>query len=216
MRLLACTFALLTAVFSGGAHAAKVYRCPDGTYADKPCGEGARVVTTTRRSSGGTDTQRACAAVGEDAERISRKKTGGVSATQALAAVDNEYLGVQEKSARRRFVTSVYQTPGSPGEVRAIVEADCLAKADAAEKEREKERAAKAAAEAAAAKAAAQPAPAAAEPAKTAGLSKEQCDKLKKDLAAVRKQQAALAELDDAAPASGAGSMDASLGGLCN
>ena len=64
MRLLACTFALLTAVFSGGAHAAKVYRCPDGTYADKPCGEGARVVTTTRRSSGGTDTQRACAAVG--------------------------------------------------------------------------------------------------------------------------------------------------------
>ena len=43
--------AVLAALFALPAApvvAANVYRCPDGSYADKPCGQGQKVVTTTR------------------------------------------------------------------------------------------------------------------------------------------------------------------------
>ena len=43
MRATSLLCALLLALPPLSAHGAKVYRCPDGSYADKPCGEGARV-----------------------------------------------------------------------------------------------------------------------------------------------------------------------------
>ena len=174
---------LLVLLAPAVAGAAPVYRCPDGSYADKPCGADARVVTTTRRSSPEGGGQRACIAVGQDAEQISRRKAGGASAAQLLAAVDNGPLSFEEKAARKKFVVTVFQTPGSPAEVRALAEADCVTRTRAAEP-----------AQAAPKPASAEPAPAAA--AAPAGMTKDQCDRLRKDLASLRKHKAALAELE--------------------
>jgi len=212
MRATPLLCALLLTVPPVVAHGAKVYRCPDGSYADKPCGEGARVVTTTRRSSSENAAHQACVSVGEDAERLARRKAGGTTPAQLLAAVDHEALPFAEKAARRKFVATVAQTPGSPAEVRAIVEGDCVARAEAEAK----------AARAAAAKPEPAPTPAPA-PKKVAerppGLGKEECARLKKDLAMLQQQQAIMADLDGVAPDSRSGGTKsdslASLNGLC-
>ena len=197
---IAVLLALLAPAVTG---AAPVYRCPDGSYADKPCGADARVVTTTRRSSPEGGARRACIAVGQDAEQISRRKAGGASAAQLLTAVDNGPLSFEEKAARKKFVVTVFQTPGSPAEVRALAEADCVARTRAAE-----------AAQAAPKPAPAEPAPAAA--AAPAGMPKEHCDRLRKDLAALRKHKAALAEVEGMeVPSDGRDERDNPLAGLC-
>jgi hypothetical protein len=212
MRTPSLLCALLLALPPVGANGAKVYRCPDGSYADKPCGEGARVVTTTRRSSSDNAAHQACVAVGEDAERLARRKAGGTTPAQLLAAVDHEALPFAEKAARRKFVATVTQTPGSPAEVRAVVEGDCVARAEADAR----------AARAAAAKPEPVPTPAPA-PKKVAerppGLGKEQCERLKKDLALLQQQQALMADLDGVVPDARSGSakttLPSSLDGLC-
>lgn len=184
-------------------HAAKVYRCPDGSYADKPCGEGAKVVTTTRRASSDNPAERLCLALGEEAMRIAKQKAGGMSVSQAIAAVENQYVPFEEKAARKKLVVTVYQTPGTPSEARSLVEADCVTKEKDAKAAREAQ-AAREAREAAAAKANAQKqqtaeAPAAAPaPAATAALSPEQCKQLKQTMAAM--SAGAAAGLDDDAP----------------
>ncbi len=211
MRATSLLCALLLALPPLSAHGAKVYRCPDGSYADKPCGEGARVVTTTRRSSSDNAAHQACVAVGEDAERLARRKAGGTTPAQLLAAVDHEALPFAEKAARRKFVATVTQTPGSPAEVRAIVEGDCVARAEAD---------ARAARAAAAAKPEPAPTPA---PRKVAerqpGLGKDECERLKKDLAGLQQQQALMADLDglgtDARSGSAKPGSLPSLNGIC-
>lgn len=184
--------------------AAKVYRCPDGSYADKPCGEGAKVVTTTRRASSDNPAERLCLALGDEAMRIARQKAGGMSVSQAIAAVENQYIPFEEKAARKKLVVTVYQTPGTPAEARSLVEADCVTKEKEAKAAREAQAAREAREAAAAAKANAQKqqaaeTPAAAPaPAATAALSPEQCKQLKQTMAAM--SAGAAAGLDDDAP----------------
>ena len=84
---------LLALLFAAAAaHAAKVYRCPDGSYADKPCGEGQRVVTTTTRYTVSPDADRQCVALAYAAEDITRGKAAGGTVQLALQQVDDSGL----------------------------------------------------------------------------------------------------------------------------
>lgn len=193
---LPAALAALLSLLASAAPAANVYRCPDGSYADKPCGQGQKVVTTTRRSSSSSDEARSCTALGEDAERLARKKAAGVTASQALAGVDNEYIPFEEKAARKKFVVQVFRAQGSPAEVRSLVEADCVAEKRAVAEKTAAERAAAERAAAAEKSAAARTPPATvAAGGATAGMSKEQCDRMKKDIAAMQRQQAEAAAI---------------------
>lgn len=186
--------ALVSAFATPAVQAANVYRCPDGSYADKPCGQGQRVVTTTSRSSSTSDTVRACTTLGQDAERLARKKAGGVTAAQALAGVDNEYIPFEEKAARKKFVVQVFRTPGSPAEVRSLIEADCVAERKALAEKAASERAAAEKAAAAERTPRPQPTTVAATAAPTT-MSKEQCERMKRDMAALQKQQQDAADI---------------------
>lgn len=196
-RTLLALAGLVATCLASPAHAAKVYRCPDGSYADKPCGEGARVVTTTRRSSPGSEADRACMDVGARAEKIARRRDDGLPPGKAIAAVDNEYVPYEEKSARRKLVVAVYRQQGTPAEVRSVMEAECLrqAREDAAARQAradQEARDAAAAREAAAAKAKADPAPAAPAPVADARttMSKKQCEELRQMVAAMSRSPA--------------------------
>jgi CO/xanthine dehydrogenase FAD-binding subunit len=129
---------LLTAVASiagtSTAQAAKVYRCPDGSYADKPCGEGQRVVTTTRRYTAVPGEDKECVAMADDAEELANGKASGVTSAQALKRVEEAGLPYEQRTLRKKFVVKVYQTSGSPAEVRSLVEADCVSDKKAASK----------------------------------------------------------------------------------
>lgn len=197
-----CPIVLLA--LASGAGAANVYRCPDGSYADKPCGEGQRVVTTTRRASSDSAAERACLAQGEEAFRIARQKAAGLPVNKAIASVDNLYVPFEEKAARKKLVVTVYQMQGTPAEARSLAEADCVAKEQAAQAERQAkaEREAREA-EAAAKNQAARKTPAdtpvpGAPPTTTASLSAEQCKQLKQTMAAM--SAASAAGLDDHTP----------------
>jgi hypothetical protein len=168
------------------AEAAKVYRCPDGSYADKPCGEGQRVVTTTKRHSTVPGADQECVALADDAEELALGKAGGVTSAQALKRVDESGLPYEQRTLRKKFVVKIHQTAGSPAEVRAIVEADCLTDRKAAAKAA----AEKAAAEQAAARATTPTQTAnAGAAAPAAGPSRTQCDDLRRTLALLRNRQ---------------------------
>lgn len=166
------------------AAAAKVYRCPDGSYADKPCGEGARVVTTTKRYSTTPDADRECVAVADDAEEIAQGKAGGLPVEKALKRVDESGLPYEKRTLRKKVIVKIYQMTGSPAEVRSVVEADCVT---------DKKAAAKAAAQPAPSNKAgdsrpAEPAPAA--PAASNEAARKQCEDMKKQIDTIRRSLA--------------------------
>jgi hypothetical protein len=172
------------------AQAAKVYRCPDGSYADKPCGEGQRVVTTTKRYTAVPGEDKECVAMADDAEELASGKASGMTSAQALKRVDEAGLPYEQRTLRKKFVVKVYQTAGSPAEVRSLVEADCVSDKKAAAKTAAAEKAAadKAASDQAARAASTQTANAGT--AAPAGApAKSQCDELKRTLAALRNRQ---------------------------
>lgn len=174
---------LIALLFAAPAvHAAKVYRCPDGSYADKPCGEGQRVVTTTKRHTVAPDADRQCVALADDAEDLARGKAEGVTVQRALKQVDESGLPYEKRTQRKKFVVKVYQTPGSAAEIRSIVEADCVTEKKA-DKARDAERAAGESVRANAGV----PAPAASTP-DTGEAQRRQCESAKAQIESIRKQ----------------------------
>lgn len=171
--------------------AAKVYRCPDGSYADKPCGEGQRVVTTTKRYTAVPGEDKECVAMADDAEELAEGKTRGVTSAQALKRVDEAGLPYEQRTLRKKFVVKIYQTTGSPAEIRSLVEADCVSDKKAAAKTAAAEKAAadKAAADKAAAEQARAQSANAGGTAVAGGPSKAQCEELKRTLGLLRKRQ---------------------------
>lgn len=174
---------LIALLFAAPAvHAAKVYRCPDGSYADKPCGEGQRVVTTTKRHTVAPDADRQCVALADDAEDLARGKAEGVTVQRALKQVDESGLPYEKRTQRKKFVVKIYQTPGSAAEVRSIVEADCVTEKKA-EKTKDAERAS---AESVRPNAGT---PTAAQPAADNGdAQRRQCESAKAQIESLRKQ----------------------------
>ncbi len=173
------------------AQAAKVYRCPDGSYADKPCGEGQRVVTTTKRYTAVPGEDKECVAMADDAEELASGKANGVTSAQALKRVDEAGLPYEQRTLRKKFVVKVYQTTGSPAEIRSLVEADCVSDKKAAAKTAAAERAAadKAAADRAATEQARAQSANAGGTTVAGGPNKAQCDELKRTMALLRKRQ---------------------------
>jgi hypothetical protein len=119
--------------------AAGVFRCPDGSYQDKPCGEGGKLVTSTTREAPpekGQDAQ--CLGRAKLAEKFARDKAGGATPEAILARVDKEMMPYEERVARKKFAAEVLQMKGGPAEVRATVEADCMEQKNAAARDAER------------------------------------------------------------------------------
>lgn len=135
-------------VVAADAQAAGVFRCPDGSYQDEPCGDGGKLVTKTSREAPpekGHDAQ--CLARARLAEKFARDKAGGTSPEDILARVDKEMMPYEERVARQKFAAEVLQMKGGPAEVKATVEVECMEKkADAAREAADKKAAAEQAA----------------------------------------------------------------------
>jgi hypothetical protein len=206
LRIATALFCLgAMAVAGAQARAAGVYRCPDGSYQDKPCGDGARLVTRTSRTpppEKGQDQQ--CLSRAKLAEQFARERDGGASPESILARVDKEMLPYEERVVRKKFVVDVLQLAGGPAEVRATVEADCLERKAAAARKAAEEKAAAEQAEATAVRKAAEGAASASQASAAARDAREQQE------ARVRACEDARLALDSAKAAErGGGTIDA-------
>jgi hypothetical protein len=164
MREALWTVAILAAAaLSAPAGAQTMYKCGK-QYQDRPCdaGQQGRAVgsATSARPTAGAASDAECAQRGSDALKVAWSREGGATAERLLAEIDAKGISSSKKAQERALVQSVYQKRGSAPQIRAAVEAECLA---------EKEKAAQAAALAAAAAKLqpAAPAPAQAAPAAT-------------------------------------------------
>ena len=121
-RLWVITAALL---LSNPTTAQTLYRCGN-QYQDKPCekGEPAKRISAgaKRTASAATPASDAeCARRGERALKIVWARETGATAEQQLAEVPSSAPDQQ------RLVTAVYEKRGSAPEIRAAIEADCMA-----------------------------------------------------------------------------------------
>jgi len=148
----------------------------------------------------------------DDAEELANSKAGGVTSAQALKRVDEAGLPYEQRTLRKKFVVKIYQTTGSPAEVRSVVEADCVSDRKAAAKTAAAE---KAAADQAA-RATSAPSASAGGTAVAGGPGKAQCDELKRTLALLRTRQRDGSGGDDMDPMQGEQrDSEKQLAGLC-
>lgn len=105
--------------------AGHVYRCPDGSFQDKPCGDGGVVVVKNRPPpQAGSD--KACVEVAQRAEEVAKMKAQGVKVDAVLADIDNRSDGYEKKLQDKKFAVDAYKF-GSPAEAKVSAEADCMA-----------------------------------------------------------------------------------------
>jgi hypothetical protein len=127
------------------ADAQTMYKC-GRQYQDRPCegGQQGRAVGSAISSQGAANAvaDAECSQRGSDALKVVWSREGGATAERLLAEIDAKSISSSKKAEERALVQSVYQKRGSAPQVRAAIEADCVA---------EKEKAAQAAALAAAA-----------------------------------------------------------------
>lgn len=105
------------------AHAQKMYRCGN-TYQDRPCAgeQQGKVIGSTgakRPTAVATAVDGHCAQTGAKAQKIMWAKEAGRTEEMQLAAA----AGAEE----RKLIAEVYRKRGSSVEVRAAIEADCVA-----------------------------------------------------------------------------------------
>jgi hypothetical protein len=128
MMMLGCVIA--AAAFCAPAAAQKMYRC-GSTYQETPCtgnqqGKEINAVgPASAQSVGGTDA--ACAQRGVASQKIVWAREAGATAEKALADVENKSLSRGQKEEEKRLIADIYQKRGSAPEIRAAIEADCLA-----------------------------------------------------------------------------------------
>jgi len=116
----AAVIAVIGAALSGQPAAQTMYRCGK-QYQDRPCDagqQGRAVGNATTQGSGGTSDAE-CSQRGERALKIIWAREGGTTADAALS---------QARSADERgLVQQVYARRGSSSQIRAAIEADCVA-----------------------------------------------------------------------------------------
>ena len=105
------------------AAAQKMYRCGN-VYQDRPCdnGQAAKVVSGNGGGSSLPDkpgADAACTQRGLDSQKIVWSREAGATAEKMLAQA--------KTSSEKTLVTDVYRRYGSAPQVRAAIEADCLA-----------------------------------------------------------------------------------------
>ena len=102
-----------------------VYRCPDGSFQDKPCGAGGVIVAKNRPPpQAGSD--KACVEAGQRAEELAKLKLQGVKLEALLADIDSRSDGYDKKLEEKKLVVDAYKF-GAPAEAKVSVEADCVA-----------------------------------------------------------------------------------------
>lgn len=120
------------------AQAQRMYRCGN-QYQDTPCGAGQKSQAVNTSGSGKTPGQSssdpACAARGAAAQQLMITREAGVTREKQLTSIDAKNLHPDQNLAEKNLIASVYGKRGSTPEVRAAIEAECVA---------EKERAAQA------------------------------------------------------------------------
>jgi hypothetical protein len=122
----AAVFSLALLAFIA-ADAQTLFRCGK-TYQDRPCdaGQETKVLTTSRsaspQSTGTSDAS--CVQRGVDAQKIVWTREGGAILDQQLANA--------RSSDERKLVADVYNRRGTSSEIRAFIEADCVAEKEKA------------------------------------------------------------------------------------
>ena len=114
-------------LFVSPAFAGKLYRCSDGSYQDKPCGDGSGAVVGVNRPAPRADADRACVETGKRAESLAKSKATGVPLEDVLAQIDNRDEPYERRIEQKKFAVQVYQAKGSPTEARILFEAECVA-----------------------------------------------------------------------------------------
>jgi hypothetical protein len=123
------------AAFVSLACPAAVYRCPDGSFQDKPCDKGDSKVITKRNTAGKPKPpDDACAALGLDAAEVARARAAGATSEALIAEVDKTGLVYAKKLERKKLIVDVFQKTGTPQEVGILFEADCAAAREQARK----------------------------------------------------------------------------------
>lgn len=111
------------------AQAQTMYRCGK-TYQDRPCdnGQQGKVIGSSEapRASPKSVADASCARRGEDAQKIVWAREGG--------ALQDKLLAEARSGERRKLIADVYAIRGTTGEVRAAIEADCIAEKEMAAK----------------------------------------------------------------------------------
>jgi hypothetical protein len=128
------------------AHAQKMYRCGN-SYQDQPCtgAQQSKVVGHVGTSTAAASTQAKdmqCNQRGAEALKIVWMRDNGATKERKISELDTKSISDAGREEELQLIESVYRKRGSAPEVRAAVEAECIA---------EKERLAQAAALAAAA-----------------------------------------------------------------
>ncbi len=116
----AAVIAVIGAVLSGQPAAQTMYRCGK-QYQDRPCDagrQGRAVGNATTQGSGGTSDAE-CRQRGEHALKIIWAREGGTTADAALSQAGS--------ADERGLVQQVYARRGSSSQIRAAIEADCVA-----------------------------------------------------------------------------------------
>jgi hypothetical protein len=121
------TMLLLGMSLAGSAAAQSLYRC-GSAYQDHPCatGQSTKVVGTGggAQPSAKTSSDANCAQSGIDAQKIVWGREGGASAEQLSEKARSE--------SERRLIADVYRQRGTSTEIRARIEADCVAEKERA------------------------------------------------------------------------------------
>lgn len=106
-----------------------MYRCGN-TYQASPCetGQGRAIGRVGAPQSSYKPVSNAeCAQRGADSLKIVWAREAGLILEKALAEVDGKPLSPSRKSAAKKLIADVYLKRGSAPEVRAAIEADCVA-----------------------------------------------------------------------------------------
>lgn len=112
------------------AQAQRMYRCGN-QYQDTPCGGGQKGQTVNTSGSGKSPGQSSsdpeCARRGAAAQQLMITREAGVTREKQLASIDTKNLSLGQNLAEKNLVASVYSKRGSTPEVRAAIEAECVA-----------------------------------------------------------------------------------------
>ena len=121
---------LIALTFCAPASAQKVYRC-GSTYQETPCpaGQESKKLNTAAptQASDKPGADAACIQRGADSLKIVWAREAGQIAEKQLADVEGKNLSAQKKAEDKKLIADVYQHRGSATEIRAAIEAECMA-----------------------------------------------------------------------------------------
>ena len=104
--------------------AGNVYRCPDGSFQDKPCGGGG-VVVAKNKTPAQVGADKVCSDAAQRAEQIAKQKAQGVKLEALLDDIDSHSDSYERKLAEKKFAVDAYKFE-SAAEAKVSVEAQCV------------------------------------------------------------------------------------------